>query len=276
MLDILDSYLGSATTPELHNILREAHDYLEQVGRDDIGSYFEELLMTDGDRDDGGTLQAVVQGTQGILHQVLTQHGVTLSADTPLETLTNTLKVLVAIPTYGNTGEVLAIILAENSPGVTFAEIAGVVGHIEVDTFLTYVTEISTALIMKIKELVSVQEEETITEEELLVRRQHVEKLRFYCTFIQREQLEIANMIRDGMPVGYPFKVYADAIGRRFETFPIDKIAYEMYGMALVSVDGMNNPRAIINSNINQYIADLNVITKVDMLVSDLLMKLNK
>ncbi len=86
----------------------------------------------------------------------------------------------------------------------------------------------------------------------------------------------MVHQVKDGMPVGYPFKLYADYVGRNFEQWPADRVAHEMYAMALCSVDGMNNPRAVIGAQINNYIADTSLITKVDIIVNDLMVKMNK
>lgn len=274
MLDILDSYMRTATTPELHKLIDDAHGALKQLGRDDFDDYFTELLLTDGDRDEGETLQAIIQGTQGLLHDTLKEHGVRLIPDTPIEVLVTTVKAISAITTYGNTEELLSIILAGKSANPTFADIVQAVAGIDQDNFMVNIESVDSVLILRIRQLLTKKEEEVVTEEEVLIRNTHAQKLRFFMGYIQKEKLEMANMVKDGMPLGYPFKVYADFIGRRFETFPPEKIAHEMYAMALCAVDGINNPRAIINANINNYIADLTTITKVDVIVNDLMVKL--
>lgn len=275
MLDILSSYLATATTPEMHGLLRQAHAALAKVSNYDYDGAFTEILMTDGDRDEGETLQEIIDTTRNFLNQILHGHGVRFNGDASIEMLTAAINGLMEIPTYGNAEELHSLILAEHSPVETFSEIMGVVTSICVEEFMIHCESINSALITRIGDLIVKKQEETPTDEELLIRRGHVDKLKAYCAFVQKEDLTMVHMVKDGMPVGYPFKVYADYIGRSFEQWPPERVAHEMYAMALCSVDGLHNPRAVIGAQINNYIADTSFITKVDIIVNDLMVKMN-
>ena len=276
MLDILNSYLATACTPEMHGVLREAHTALGKVSNYDYDGTFTSILMTDGDRDEGETLQLIIDTTRQFLDQILRQHGVTLTVDASTEMKTRALQGLMEIPTYGNAEELHSIILQQHSPIETFSEIMSVVTSICTEEFMIHCESINSALIGRIEDMVVQKQEETPTDEELLIRRTHVERLKAFCAFVQKEDLVMVHQVKDGMPVGYPFKLYADYVGRSFEQWPPERIAHEMYAMALCSVDGMNNPRAVIGAQINNYIADTSVITKVDIIVNDLMVKMNK
>lgn len=275
MLDMLNSYLGVAATPELHDVLRRADTAMKKISNYDFDSYYFELMMTDDTRDEGETLAAIIQGSRSFMHQLLVEHGVTMMADTPLEMLSKLLEGIVELPTYGNVDEIHAIINSNHSPIETFSELMTVLTGVVTEDIMVHSQDISTSLIRRILTLTTKKEETTITEEEVLVRDKHVKKLKEFSGYIQREQLTMIDMVKEGMPVGYPFKVYADFIGRRLEQMTPERIAHELYAMALCSVDGINNPRAIIGANINNYIADISLITKVDIIVNDLMVKLN-
>lgn len=275
MLDILSSYLATATSPEMHAVLRDAHSTMAKISNYDYDGYFTELLMTDGDRDEGETVQAVIEGTQGFLHGLLGEHGVKMMPGTHIELLTKTLRALVEIPTYGNAEELHGLILAGHSSHETFAEIMHVMTTVSTEEYMLATESVSSNLISRVTELVVNKEEETVSEEETLIRSTHILKLKRYSGFIQKEDLRMIHMVKDGMPVGYPFKVYADYIGREFENYPAEKIAHEMYAMALCAVDGMHNPRAVIGAHINNYVSDISTITKVDIIVNDIMVKMN-
>ena len=275
MLDILNDYLGTATTSELHGVLRQAYTSLTKISNYDYDGAYTEILMTDGDRDVGESLELIVQTTRGFLHEILHTHGVRLSTDTTIEVLTRTIDAIMEIPTYGNSDELFSLIAAEHSPIETFSEIMAVMTSICAEEYMLACVSINPAFIKRISELVTQKQEETLSEEELLVRGKHVEKLRRYSAFIHKEDLTMMHLVKDGMPVGYPFALYLEHIGRRLENWPAERIAHELYAMALCSVDGIYNPRAIIGANINNYIADTSLITKVDIIVNDIMVKMN-
>ncbi len=276
MLDILNSYLATACTPEMHNVLRDAHSVLGKVSNYDYDGTYTSILMTDGDRDEGETAQLIVDTTRQFLDQILKQHGVVLIPDASIDMKTKTLQGLMEIPTYGNAEELHSIILQQHSPIETFSEIMSVFTAICTEEYMMHCESINSALIGRIEEMVVKKQEETPTDEELLIRRAHVDRLKAFCAFVQKEDLTMVHQVKEGMPVGYPFKLYADSVGRNFEQWPAERVAHEMYAMALCSVDGMNNPRAAIGAQINNYIADTSLITKVDVIVNDLMVKINK
>lgn len=276
MLDIIDNYLGTACTPELRDVIRHADKTIKKISNYDFDGYFEELLMTDETRDAGDTVFAIVQGYTVFVDKLLKEHGAVFIRDTPLEMLSKILEGVTVLPSYGNVDELHAAINAGMSPTETFATLINTVSSVAMEEIMIHTSSISTGLINRIMEVTDKKEETEITEEEVLVRGRHVKALREFSGFVQREELDIVKMVKDGMPVGYPFKVYVSYIGRRLEQMTPERIAHELYAMALCSVDGINNPRSVIGININDYIADLSTITKVDIIVNDLMVKLNQ
>lgn len=275
MLDILNSYLGTSCTPELHAVLKHSDETIKKLSNFDFDAYFFELIMTDDTRDEGETLIAVEQGYRNFMHQLLQSHGVSMEPDTHIEMLSKLLEGISILPTYGNVDELHSIVHAGYSTIESFATLMNVVTSIGIDEIMIHCREVSAALIKKVGEITKEKEEVAISEEELLVRQKHIRLLKEFSGFVQREELSMMDMVKEGMPVGYPFKVYADYLGRRMEQMTPDRIAHELYAMALCSVDGINNPRQVIGANINNYVSDLTVITKVDIIVNDLMVKLN-
>jgi hypothetical protein len=51
-------------------------------------------------------------------------------------------------------------------------------------------------------------------------------------------------------------------------------IANELVGMCMISSDASDNPRAAIAAHLEQYVSDMDKITKIDLAVGDLLLKL--
>ena len=76
--------------------------------------------------------------------------------------------------------------------------------------------------------------------------------------------------------VGYDFNVYLTIIGRDLEDMSVITAAHELIGCALISADGNGNPIGIISKNIDNYISDMDKITKINIEITNIILKLQR
>lgn len=275
MLDILRDFIHTTATPELATSLQNAHGLFERIGLENYEPGFEEALMLNDNSDPVDTLTAVVELTNDLQRQILTRHDVGLiEHEVPTSMLSVFIQGLLDIQNYSDSHQLLQTTLLDLPEEEIFAEVMALVSQHSADELLPYVESVGTFLITRLRELgqqPTLLSAHTDDESKLVL----IEKLQKFCTFINDFALETTDLLAAGMDVGYDFIVYAREIGREMETWPAAKAAKELIAMALISEDGNANPRAIIQSQIEHFIASVDQITRIDMEISKLLLEWN-
>jgi len=276
MLTILSDYLKEAATPELREALEGAHDAFDRINLENYTLEFEKHLMQDGSVDRGNTLVFVTELTRLMLTDLLRQHEIIPAHDASIETLTLFLNGILDIQEYENYADIINIVAMESNAQETFAELMTLVSPRSVEDLLVDLEEVHFAVITRIRDMAiqmdipppSVQEQEQ--------ERAYIEKLNRFLGYIQQKPLQIVAMLKNGLDVGFPFLTYVGLIGAEIEQWPVDKIANELMAMALVSNDGTNNPLSIIKEHLENYISDMNKLTKVDIKLGEISLGLQR
>jgi hypothetical protein len=271
MLDIMKQFLAGNATPALQDAIKDAYTILERCNAGDIDFSFEDMLMIDDIVDAGTTIGKMTHFITDLQHGILGTFGVEVDAELTIADLTMFIRAILDIEDYEDSEALVRITMGELRPDESFAEIVALMSHHNADELLYKIERVDASLIRRIQDVASATDDELVTDEERLQRSKYVHMLRRFCHYINSRQLTVVDMIRDGIAVGYPFSVYADQIGRAFEGIVPEHVAKEMIAMALVSSDGINNPTSTIKAHLENYVADLNTITKIDIEVKRLL-----
>lgn len=269
MLALLDDYLSSATTPELKALIVGANDVFDRLGYELPDGRYEEIIMMADVMELGEPISQMLSFTKSQVEGLLKHHNVTVADDVDLAIMTKIMDGILDLTQYENVQELFDTIGAGDSPEETFAELIALVTDLSIEEVLVAVEEVNPYLFNQLKETIG----QPALESEPVDQTDYVEKLTAYCTFRLNPQLEILEYISQGLSLGYDFVTYADLIGRNFEEMPVEKIVDELIAMAIISSDGHNNPRSVISANLEHYIADPNKVTKVDVMVSDFLLR---
>ena len=264
MLDVLNDYLKETTTPELREMVESAHASFERIGLEHFNDGFEQILMLDGDTDHGGTVTSVVDLTDQLLRQLLLEHEVVVGPDTSIDIMTAMVNGLLDLQDYEIKEDILRIADMASNPVEKFVELLTLVTPYAVEELLLDVESVGASLITRLREMYDRGTEE-INEEEQTRLQQYIDRFTAFQRYLHSPKLHIVEMLKDGMQPGYPFITYAALIGRELESMQPERAAQELLSIALVSSDGHDNPRAIIQNNIDHFIADLNKVTKIDV-----------
>ena len=271
MLDILNDYLNGAVTSELKIAIEDAHAVFERIELPNYENGFEELLMTDDTVSLGDTPIHITNLTIAFLRQILFQHGITTVEGTDIVTLTKLARAMLDIQDYDNPTEITRTASTYGSPEEILAEIIALVTEHNADEILIHLETVSQMTITRIIEVMGQHSEDEESDEDITLRRQRVELFVRLQNYLMKPIIHTSLMLSEGLDVGLPFLIYADRIGRDFESMPVETVSHELVAMALISADGMTNPAAIIKQNIERFISSLDKVTKVDIAVSDLL-----
>jgi hypothetical protein len=265
MLDILDGYLRENATPEMRIALVEAHDAFNRIELPNYEQEFEALLMMDGDADQGSTLASIVDLTRRFMTELLRMHEITLDPDTSLHMLTVFLNGILDIQNYDNYQTVIDTCSMDGNPQEKLAELLALVTKYTVEELLSCMEDVNFVLINRLKEMALQNDKPPLSVEEQGEINFYMDKLRRFHNYTMQAKLKILDLIKNGLPVGFPFLTYMGLIGREIEEMPVDLAAWELYAMALISNDGTNNPQGIIKEHLENYISDPNKLTKVDI-----------
>lgn len=272
---VLATYLNEAATPEMRDAIVAAHSSLERMSLPNYEEGFDELLMIDEETDEGGTLESIVNLTKSLQHDILKQHAVVLNQDATLDMLTLFINGILDITNYEDMKAVFDTATLDGLPEEVFAELMALVTGKTVDELMFEMISVDRSLLNRIKEMATPQEMPELDDADLVEKQKRIDIFVRFVGLAGTKELDVVKMITtDGASIGMPFAVYAGVLGRNLEAMSPTKAARELLGMALISSDGLQNPRSIIQENIDHYISNIDNITKIDVEIDNLLLGL--
>ncbi|WP_144106617.1 hypothetical protein [Paraburkholderia sp. BCC1886] len=274
MIDILRDYLGGAASPECVQMIGDAHEAIDSFGVEDYAFRFEEILMTNEDVDQGQTVQQIYDTTRALQVELLNGLGVMPSDDARVDHLTVLLNGLFAIEHYQDPQAVIQQCSLEMHAAETLAEVLTLTTHLTAEELLVDMHHVDPMTIEKIREVSHQRLADDEPVDLTQVHAKHIEAYRNFKTIVGGLDLMMDHFLHEGVDVGYPFALYANLVGYQFEAMPVANIAANLVSMAILSSDGLDSPRSVIQPELDHLINDLDLVTKVDVAVGDLLLKL--
>lgn len=276
MLDILRDYLVEATSPENVDAIEAACEAFDRIGLQDYTPGYEQLLMINDESDEGDTLGGIIDLTKQLADQILKQHSITVSDDCTLQTRTEFVQALYDLQQASDhVPDILKICAQKLDPEEVFAELVALVGTHEAEAYLIDLTYVSQSLINRVAEIARSMEFAGVEEDESerTFREERIVKFNRFMHFILDPELAISKLAHMGVDAGFPFVVYANLIGREFEELTPEVAAQNLLGMAFYSGDGFGSPTTTIKANIENLVSDVDAITKIDIAMTDLLVR---
>lgn len=278
MLDILQQHLAENATPQLLASVEQAHQLFERMGLENYEPGFQEILMIQGSEVAGtkDSVTDIVELTDALLRQILRDHGITLTAETPLQVLTDVGNALLDLQNFCDLETLRATASLDGTTIEVFCELCHLVTQYTVPELMVYFEEVNWFLPRKIRELA----DRELTPEQAA---QQGERIQRHRQLIQQAsqagvfdgQVDVFNAVRGGMSMGLPFAVYMKSFGAQLAQWPVERSGQELLAMALISRDGCDNPRAMVAEHIEHYIPGLDRVTAIDVDIATRLMKIN-
>jgi len=273
MLDILQQYLNDCASPEDGAVLGAAQDIFDKLGLQTQDMGFEQIIILADDSDPGQTLSDIYSLTRQLQDSLLHQHGVRVSEDCPTSVQTDILQALLDIPELEDKHDVIAIAKQPFNAIEILAELVEKVTHHSAESVLNHLLFVSQGLITQVA---SLADQDQLTEDdelERLNRKTRIDKFTLWMDFNKQTESAVQGLIKQGVDAGFPFAMYVNLIGRDFEAMETSDAAINLVGMAFLSEDGAGNPQALINDRLESLIADPDKLTRVSMLIRELLLK---
>lgn len=278
MLDILQQHMAATATPELQHALAAAHATFERIGLEDYEQSFEDILMSAEDVFNGNepVVQQVMQLTGAYQRQILRDHGVLVHDDVTVAQMNTLINGLLDIQSYSDLATLQATATLDGPAVEVFCEVMALVTeHDSPEITMTWVDEVDFALIQRLRELSARELTSDEQADDQARQREYTERLRRLLALPGMEPaLDTVRAIRDGMKMGMPFAAYLQRLGFQLQFYTPQRCAQELYAMGVISRDASGNPRAAIHEHIEKFITSTEQITKIDVAVGELLVKM--
>jgi len=272
MLHNLQTYLRTTATPELTAAVEEAHELFDELGMENYEPGYEELLMMHGTVDPDQTLMSITELTNQLQRRILQEHDIELiESEIATSTYNSLIRGLLQLQDYEDFATLTTITMLDNSNEEILAEALSLVTEKTPDEWMEYIDSVGMFLIARLRELA--YKEKPLDFDALERAEQHLSRLQKFQDLIGNAELTLSKRLKDGLSVGYPFTTYTNP---ELDALPAEQAAQELVAMALVSKEGLNNPRGIIRSHLEEQISSIDKITKIDIEVNKLLLALER
>ena len=272
----LDNLLEATLTPERYKLFVEAIAYLEGIEYETIQ---DELLnfafesMADDERIDKPESLIIDDMHEHLVQCLTSQLRLTGIEVTDEATLKQRLDLAVAvgnIPAYEDLGSVISATYLDETNSEKLAEVLHMTTSIPAVLWSEILEDVSLDLIKTIQRF-SVS---TVNSEYDEVERlsEYLQKLRIYKEFTdQSERTLLFYRLVETNKIGRNFEDYIDTgiLTDYFEGNEMEKLAFEIYGMALMSNDGRQDPPTAVRECIEKYLSDTVRIVKLNNEVSN-------
>lgn len=273
MLDILEDFLNKSAGPEMRDMVVEACDCFDKIELPHYDDSYVQLLMLSDTMDVNDVLPSILSNTLEIQKGILREQNIYLNEEAKIPTYTIIIGGLYDLFHYGDKQTLSRILNNGLDSNEILAELLALTTNKTVDELLVEIDDVSRSFIVALNEHVNAIPEPELPAENQIIDM-HVKLIKRFCDMIGKTDLDTVKLLDTGITVGYPFMLYGNSIGRDLEAKSVQDAAYELVAMALISVDGCENPIGIIGAYIDHYIADVDKVTRITIAVSDLVVKL--
>ncbi|BDD79487.1 hypothetical protein [Burkholderia phage FLC8] len=266
MLDqSLDNFLEQALPPEKYRLYVDIISYLESIEYDTIESELLNLIyMSIGDENEkvpkpeSTCVDEIYGHLRECMISQLSQSGIVANEEVKLKDVYDLAIGLFHISTHEDIAGIVACCSLDEAPIHQLAEVLQLVTTVSADHWMTVIDEIQPEVIDKIVEM----SKETINSEYQVMEEtaEYLQKIRIYSEYCVKKgmiDLKVFNLVSN-VVLGQNYQTYLDSgvIHELFEGDQMERLALEMYGMALMSNDASKDPVGAIRTVIESYIED--------------------
>lgn len=264
MLDAsISNLIEMAATDERATLLKDCIMFLESMEYDSLQAELLNIIYESFAND-----EAIEKPESVIMDEIhlklvgafidqLRSNGIEVDPDAKLKDLYDLTVGISHIPTYEDMGSIVAACGSDDGPVDQLSEILQLVTTISSEHWHTVVEDVSKQLISTIIEYGGARANDEYDQIEATDR--YLSKLRAYSEFVDKLDRKLAFFeLVESNKLGLPFTKYIDSgvVSEYFDGNEMDKLAMELYGMALMSADGNADPVTAIRNTAEQYIND--------------------
>jgi hypothetical protein len=269
----LDNFFEAVLTGERYKLYVDVISYLESIEystiQDELLNLMYQSIGDENEKQPKPESTICDEMHAHLLQCLVTQlriSGVSVEEHTTLKDVFDLAVGIAQISTHEDVASIIATTGSDDGPIDKLAEILQLVTSQPADHWIISLESVSPQLIQRISELsvLTVNDEY----EQMETTAEYLQKLRIYAEYVRtiERDLLMFELVETNV-LGSDFETYINSgkIHDLFEGNEMDKLALELYGMALMSNDAKNDPPAAIRAVIEKYLSDATRIVKLNV-----------
>lgn len=268
----LDNFLDVSVTPEVYKLYTIIIDLLENMDYDNVQDVLINIIFStvkdeedSEQKPDNQICDEIRDHLNATLTNKLWEFGIELSENATMQDSCDLLIGFIRLADNEDESGILAIASGDDTPHGKFCEMLHFVTEQPACHWENIMDAVRPEVITKIVELMK----ETISTEYQKQEgtEQYLQKIRIYASYLDdfRQSLAVLKML-DSVILGAPFETYINSgvINDLFDGNQMDRLAMELYGMALISGDANQDPLNGVRTVIEKYLSDTARIVKLN------------
>lgn len=273
MLDILETHLKTACSPEMTDAVTQACELFEDYELPGYQDAYTDLLLTSDNLDVGDLNTALTQLTVDMQLQVLQQMLIVIEEEITMQQGNMLLKALRQVESTEFNNVVISL-CSEPDTDEVLCEILSIVSGEPVENFYNLITNIDQCVLDRIKMVCQQNNtEDTVSPIDIRHTREVVDRLIQYKNFIGNKPLFVYDYILDGEPIELPLEVYYDDMWNDIASLNPQEKAIQLFAATLVSSDSNSEPKSFISKMLNKTYTSVDDVTPIINALENIILK---
>lgn len=284
MLESLNVYLQTSTTPELRASIDEAFDLFETYGLTDVDIGYEDILMTSDDEGVSEAMIRVIALTEELQDSILDQLQIKLADEVSVSEGNLILRSLKLLETTEFNDEIYLVCRESTDPIEALAEVLHLVTGIEPERLMPMFEEVSTSLIKRIGETCALQVAERRDAMDIEKNSEIMKRFLSYRLAMDSQPLFMYDMLIASVPLNQPFKTYYVKIMQAIQAEELVspmmprlrqvKTAVQLCAAIIVACDTQDaNMRNVVMAELEKTYSDIDAITPIYVEIDSIMNK---
>lgn len=273
MLDsTLDNFLEVSVTPEVYKLYTIIIDLLQNMDYDNVQDVLINIIFStvkdeedSEQKPDNQICDEIREHLHTTMVNKLWEFGIEMADNGNLQDACDVLIGFIRLGDNEDESGILAIASGDDTPHGKFSEMLHLVTDHPACYWETILDVVRPEVITKIVEVMTESVNTEYKQNE--GTEEYLQKIRIYASYLEeyRQSLAVLKML-DSVILGSTFETYINsgAINDLFDGNQMDRLAMELYGMALISSDANQDPLNGVRIIIEKYLSDTSRIVKLN------------
>lgn len=264
MFSELSDYLRDQISPERYDVLEDLTNALGDINAVEYEDELISLLSTADDKDPQELLLHVTTLITEVAYDTMSQLGVDLIPDAPLNLISDMLRALSSLEDYEDPQRLQALCEAEDGSEDVLATLLAELGAYEEVDYLTYIDSVNGSLVDRI-ESIAVTEEEI---DDVAVAVDIAGIRRRVLDFRAQKELPAIALVKGGVKLGLPIDFLMETYPPSGEEGDVIAQTEELIGLALISNLQDAEVYPWVREQLELYFSEPSDLLKADIYIS--------
>lgn len=272
MLEILETQLRTAASPELSDAITQACEHFEDYELPGYQDAYTDLLMSSDNREAGDLNISLAALTVELQTQILDQLLILVGEDITVQQGNLILKTLRQLETT-EFNEIIVDLCDDQDTDNALCEILGIVSGLSPEDFYGVVHNVDRCVLDRIKMVSQQNGADTISPINVENVRKLIDRLIAFRNFTGKNRIHIYDDILNGQMLGLPFEQYYRSGWEAIIPLNAQDKAVQLIAMTIVSDDARENPRPAVVNALSKTYTSADEITPIVTAFESILLK---